>query len=87
MALRLSYWEKDGPDPESFAQLKEIRLKSIQEAFPLALEHHRPARCVLVSLEQNRNYRGKKWIETRTVWEVGMSAPVSPIRQEWRTKK
>jgi hypothetical protein len=85
MALTLSYWETAGP--ETHYQLKEIRLKSIEEAFTLALPHNRPSKCTLITLERYRNYKGKKWISEKTVWEVGMDYPANVIVRPRKTKK
>jgi hypothetical protein len=49
MAYQLCYWE----DPKGNGtqhELKHIRLKSINEAFPLSLEHNRPLETVLITV-------------------------------------
>lgn len=85
MAYRLSYWESDGNKDQAYAELKSVRLKSIEEAFPLALAHNRPSRTALVTLERHRNYKGKQWIDEKIVWEKGMDYPVFPGRRKGYT--
>lgn len=86
MAYRLTYWEAANT-PETHYQLKSVRLKSIEEVFTLSLPHNRPANTSLILLERDRNYKGKKWIDEKTVWERGMDYPENPIRRPNRTKK
>ncbi len=87
MAYQLVYWEKDGPQPDAYAELKHIRLKSVEEAFTLALPHNRPNGCALITLDRHRNYKGKKWIDEKTVWEKGLSEPINPIKRPRKTKR
>jgi hypothetical protein len=86
MAYNLTYWASDGK-PDAYSELKHIRLKSIEEAFTLALPHNRPSGTALITVERHRNYKGKKWIAEKTVWEKGMDYPSSPVRYPNRTKK
>jgi len=84
MSLKLVYWEEQ--DKDTHLELKHVVLKSIDEAFPLALAHNRPSKTALITLERYRNYKGNKWIDERIVWERTMDYPVSPIKQIKRTK-
>ena len=59
MAYTLTYWE-NGNSPDSHYELKHIRLKSIIEAFTLALPHNRSLKTSLITIERHRNYKGKK---------------------------
>lgn len=81
MALRLTYWE-DGNDKDTHLALREVRLKSIEEAFTLALPHNRPNRTSLITMGRTD---GQSVIE-KTVWERGMDWPQSPISNPLRTK-
>jgi len=85
MAYRLSYWEEK--DPVTHYELKCVRLKSIEEAYSLALPHNRPKRCDLVLLERDRNYKGRKWIDEKTVWARGMENPNDVIKRPQKTKR
>lgn len=69
MAYMLQYWREVGPDAHD--EIKAVRLKSIIEATPLALAHNRPEGTDLVTVSRHRNYRGRKWIDEKTVWENG----------------
>lgn len=86
MALTLTYWESDGK-PDAYSELKHIRLKSIEEAFTLALPHNRPSNTALITLDRHRNYKGRKWISEKVVWEKGMDYPANVIVRPQRTKK
>lgn len=86
MAYTLTYWES-ADKPETHYELKHIRLKSIEEAFTLALPHNRPSNTSLITVERTRNYKGKKWIDEKIVWEKGLSEPVSPVKRPNRTKR
>ena len=86
MAYTLTYWEKDGPEPEAYAELHSVRLKSVNEAFTLALPHNRPSRCSFITLNRHRNYKGKKWIDEKTVWETGMGSPANVIKRPHKTR-
>jgi hypothetical protein len=85
MAYTLTYWE-DSNDSETHYQIKVVRLKSIEEAFTLALPHNRPLKTTLILLERHRNYKNKKWIDEKIVWEKGMDYPESPIVRPTKTK-
>lgn len=54
MAYVLHYWET-GSNPDTHLELKSIRLKSIQEAWPLSLTHNRPNGCTLVTVDRTDN--------------------------------
>ena len=84
MAYTLSYWE-NGSDKETHYQIKQVRLKSVNEAFTLALPHNRPNKTTLVILERHRNYKNSKWIDEKIVWELGMTNPISPVKRPNRT--
>lgn len=85
MAYTLSYWE--AKDEHTHYQLKQVRLKSINEAFSLALPHNRPSNTALILLERHRNYKGKKWVDEKIVWEKGMDYPANVIARPDRTKR
>lgn len=85
MAYTLTYWE-NGNEPDTHYELKSIRLKSINEAFNLALPHNRPNKTSLVTVERHRNYKGSRWIDEKTVWEKGMNYPANVVKRPQRTK-
>lgn len=87
MAYQLVYWEKDGLEPEAYAEIKHIRLSSIEEVFTLALPHNRPINTALITLDRHRNYRGRKWIDEKIVWERGMDYPANIIKKPYKTKR
>lgn len=64
MAYRLTYWE-NGNNPETHYALREVRLKSIQEAYPLSLEHQRPINCTLITVDRTDN---QSYME-KIIWE------------------
>lgn len=85
MAYTLQYWEEK--DKDTHYELKSIRLKSINEAFPLALRHNRPANTALITVSRHRNYKGKKWIDEKTVWEKSRGDnPVNIVCQPHKTR-
>ena len=86
MAYTLTYWHDDGK-PDAHYELKHIRLKSIEEAFTLALPHNRPSGTSLITVERHRNYKGKRWIDEKTVWEKGMDYPANVIKRPTKTKR
>ena len=55
MAYQLHYWKKDGTGIDNYVELKCVRLKSIHEAYPLSLWHHRPANCHMISVTRTDN--------------------------------
>jgi len=50
MAYKLEYWADDNSIGQ--IQLKSVRLHSIEEAYPLSLEHNRPKDCVMVTVRR-----------------------------------
>ncbi len=71
MAYQLTYWESDG---SGHAELRNVRLKSIQEAFPLSLEHNRPNGTSLITVDRTDDQSENEMI----IWEEGMDYPASP---------
>ena len=86
MALTLTYWAEDN-GPDAHYELKHIRLKSIIEAFTLALFHNRPNRTSLITIERHRNYKNKQWISEKIVWEKGMDYPANVIVRPNKIKR
>ncbi len=81
----LEYWEKDGPAPDAYSQLKQIRLKSIVEAFPLSLPHNRPKGTALITVSRYRTDKG--YYTEKTVWEKGMDYPANVVVRPKRVKR
>jgi len=86
MSYLLTYWE-NGNNPDTHYQLKQVRLKSIEEAFTLALVHNRPAKTSLILVERHRNYKGRKWIDEKTVWDKTMDYPANVVKRPKKTKR
>lgn len=86
MAYTLTYWER-GINADTHYELKSVRLKSINEATPLALPHNRPPKTALVTVERHRNYKGRSWIDEKIVWEFGMNHPNNVVCRPNRTKR
>lgn len=87
MAYTLTYWKEEN-NPESHYEIKSVRLKSINEAVPLALEHKRPVGTDLITVERHRNYKGNRWIDEKTVWDKNNpNEIIDPVKRPDRTKK
>lgn len=52
MAYVIHYWEQ-GKDKDTHYELKCVRLKSINEAYPLSLPHNHPKGTVLVTVDRS----------------------------------
>ena len=85
MAFTLTYWEEK--DKDTHYELRSVRLKSINEAFPLALPHNRPDKTALITVERHRNYKGRRWIDEKTVWEKGMDYPANVVHRPDKTRR
>ena len=51
MAYVLHYWERK--DADTHYELKAIRLRSIEEAYPLSLIHNRPRGTDLITVDRS----------------------------------
>ena len=80
MAYILHYWEEDGREPEAYAELRSVRLKSLEEAFPLALPHNRPLKTALVTVDRSDRQSEQELIVWDVLWETGRRAtPSVPV--------
>jgi len=60
MAYNLTFWQVINADTAH--ELKSIRLRSVNEVFPLSLEHHKPTGCDAIILERTDNHKYDKVI-------------------------
>lgn len=73
MAYQLHYWEQ-GNNKDTHYELKCVRLRSLDETFPLSLVHNRPKNTVLITLDRS----DKQSNIEKIIWESGMDYPASP---------
>ena len=73
---KLTYWKVTSMDEAH--ELKSVRLKSVNEIFPLSLPHNRPKGCDAILLERTENKHHGKY--DKLVWanEYGKKCEVLP---------
>jgi len=74
MSYILHYWQSDG---SGHSELRSVRLRSIEEAFPLALRHNRPTNCSLITIDRSDNQ--SNW--EKIIWEPSYEYPQIPRRK------
>lgn len=64
MAYQLHYWQS-GAGKDTYYEQRCVRLKSIEEAYPLSLEHNRPSGCTLITVDRS----DKESNTEKIIWE------------------
>jgi hypothetical protein len=82
MAYRLTYWES-GRNADTHYELKNIRLRSVEEVSSLALQHNRPSGTTLITLERTDRQSNIEKI----VWETGMAWNAEVIKRPSQTNR
>lgn len=68
MAYILDYWGKGTnyhKDIDNLDSLKTVRLKSINEAFPLSLPHNRPSGTIMIGVTRS----DKQSVYEKVIWD------------------
>lgn len=83
MAYILHYWElsKVARTPDDCDELKNVRLKSLEEAYPLALPHNRPSGTVLITVDRSDRKSEREIIVWDKNWEPNKIHAHRPVRR------
>lgn len=75
MAYQLHYWADDNGKGQ--IELRCTRLKSVEEVFPLTLEHNRPSGTVLITMDRT----DRQSIVEQVIWtKEGYVDPCNEVK-------